>query len=180
MQHYLWVKKVASLDETDHAFLRTARGEWVHSLRQEALQSVQHNEAISDRALRESLCLSASDQEFIEDEILQGWKSRTSANWCDVPGKDGWVSYLLGLVFGRWDARVSIHKGWDLLSLDLFAALSPTSPGMLRDQNNLPLVTESAAELSHEQKYPFVMRGRATYSLGFACTGFQISELSIL
>jgi hypothetical protein len=153
-QSYAWVKKVASLDETDHAFLRPANGEWVHGLLKEAVESIQHNENISDCVLRDSLCLSASDQEFIETEIIPGWKSRTSANWHDASDRDGYISYLLGLVFGRWDARISIRKGWDSLSRDPFAAVSPTSPGMLRDRNHTPIMAESALELSQEQRYP--------------------------
>jgi hypothetical protein len=48
---------------------------------------------------------------------------------------DGFVSYLVGCAFGRWDIRLAIDKQKTNESIDPFAPVSPYSPGFLRRDN---------------------------------------------
>src|SRR5262249_30970728 len=51
----------------------------------------------------------------------------------------GMLSYLLGAVFGRWDIRQAINASLYPALPEPFASLPACSPGMLTDDNGLPI-----------------------------------------
>lgn len=70
-----------------------------------------------------------------KEEVLAGENEENDSKWsihCDM-------SLIIGLIFGRWDARYAIGEKTPAKISDPFSALPACSPGMLLNNSGLPM-----------------------------------------
>jgi hypothetical protein len=123
-------------------------------------------DAVDRSALTAMLNLDASaeDEETedgeTEDEEEEEIASDAKALVADL------LNYIFGAVFGRWDIRYALSDRKLTGSPDPFAQLPVCSPGMLQDDNGLPLSPEVGHKLQAEGQYP----------LGIAWDGILVDD----
>ena len=132
--NYLYVRKLASFDEIDHAFLRPCfSSDEYQGTRDEALSSIISSEDSASEVLLKELNLDDSDLKFIEEQIDPKWNVRRSTNWYQYDFRDGF-SYLFGLAFGRWKP-ISAEEAKDILEeIDPFSATALTPAALDHSQ----------------------------------------------
>ncbi|MGQ7848554.1 BREX-1 system adenine-specific DNA-methyltransferase PglX [Granulosicoccus sp. 3-233] len=119
--NYANVRKLASFDEVDHAFLRPCLSvSEYENTRDEALTAIISSETDASEVLLKELNLDHSDLTFIEEQINPKWNSRRTTNWYQYDFQDGF-SYLFGLVFGRWKPINEDAAMTNLAAIDPFS-----------------------------------------------------------
>jgi hypothetical protein len=131
------VRKIATYDEVDHLFIRHIDSDEVSSARVRAEQTIELNERTADLSFSNHLGLDEQDREFIQQEILPRWFSRSTANWF-AAGKADHVQYVVGIIFGRWDVRIAIDSSLAPKPGNPFDLLPVCPPGMLVGSDGLP------------------------------------------
>jgi hypothetical protein len=89
--------------------------------------------------------LGSSDVEDCEDETEDGDNSQPILDFSDRAVAEGFVSYLIGIAFGRWDIRFALDK---TLLPKLHGVLDPLPvcpPGMLVGTDGLPATRNNIA-----------------------------------
>jgi hypothetical protein len=143
------VRMVASFDEIDHAFYCCSQSGEALSARDHAARILAENEEEASKAMASEIGLSKEDSEFIEREILPRWKDRSTANWFVEREEISFLSYLVGLLFGRWDVRSLQADKRPGLICDPFESLPVCPVGQLQNAKGLP-----GSPLEVSESYP--------------------------
>lgn len=104
-----------------------------HLLRVEALRSA------NDKAISQALRLNADDNSGIKVDYYANYYGE-SFSQCLVGNT--WLSYLVGIVFGRWDIRCATGQQAAIQLPDPFAPLPICPPGQLQNAQGLPACAE--------------------------------------
>lgn len=131
------VRRVASFDEVDHSFVYTKNPEEIEDARSQAEMVIEQNEKEADLSFSSLLGLDEQDRNFIDQEIIPRWHSRSAANWYAPTDKD-FIQYMIGLAYGRWDIRFATGERQPPDLPDPFAPLPVCPPGMLQNSSGLP------------------------------------------
>ena len=148
------VRAIASFDEVDHAFKVFSSGGESQHAREVGAATLSRNEGQANELLSRLLGLSEVDYEFIEREIKPKWQARSVANWHEPQESSALVSYIFGVLFGRWDIRYATGVRPAPELPDPFAPLPVCPPGMLQGDDGLPLSPETGRRLQVEGQYP--------------------------
>lgn len=134
LQNSKLVSSVFSYDETAHGFSgRIDESGYIESI-SIAVDSIRAGEAEADAVMSEMLGLSDMDRNYIDSEILPRWYSRSIANWYSYARGVDEISYVVGVIFGRWDARIQLGAKKPERLLDPFQSLPRYSPAMLKEK----------------------------------------------
>ena len=97
----------------------------------------------ADHSTLTATCTTGSIEEadIRQDEDAVNFKADDRALTADL------VSYLIGTVFGRWDIRFAAGNRQAAEMLDPFAPLPVCTPGMLQNEQGLPLTKEDVQNL---------------------------------
>ena len=138
MQNWTDVRRVASYDETDHVYCGRPFTLEAQSAFSSAKEAVSEREEYANSIMLSSLQFRTQDLQFLESEILPGWRERTTVNW--YRSKQGLaVHYAVGTAFGRFDVRLAARENPGQSSSGCaFRALPTFSPGMLADGEGHP------------------------------------------
>jgi len=131
------VRRIATFDEIDHSFMCLTNAEEIEDARAQAQIVIELNEKRADLSFSSYLGLDEQDRNFIDQEIIPRWHSRSAANWYAPSDKDR-IQYMTGLAYGRWDIRFASGERQSPKLTDLFATLPVCSPGMLQNTHGLP------------------------------------------
>jgi len=131
------VRRIASFDEIDHSFLYLTNPDEINNACAQAHMVIEQNEKKADLLFSSYLGLDEQDRDFIDQEIIPRWHSRSTANLY-APTNIDFIQYMIGLVYGRWDIRFITGERQPPELPDPFAPLPVCPPGMLQNSEGLP------------------------------------------
>lgn len=124
-------------------------------------ETLNHYRSSLSNAILKALELEASDEAEVLEDFERHPADVAFPPWRDKEDADilresaaRILSYLVGVIFGRWDIRYSTGERSAPELPDSFATLPICPPGMLQGDDGLPLSTEVGRRLRAEGLYP--------------------------
>ncbi len=140
IKNYMNVRKLASFDEVDHAFLRPCFSDKEYlNARDQALDSISQSEDKANQVMLDKINLEESDINFINEQIDTKWKNRRTTNWYEYSYVDT-LSYLIGVMFGRWIVISELEAEKQLAVIDPFSTESLVPRALYKRKSEHPII----------------------------------------